>query len=139
MSTGDATAVATFGNTRGAAREARRWAEPLLHSWDLDGQAPDVLLVIAELVTNSVLHGNGGVTVRLDRTADTVRIEVTDQGEAGPLVARRPPPDATGGRGLLLVEHFTSAWGAVRDRSGTTVWAELPTRAQSAAGAACND
>jgi hypothetical protein len=41
-------------------------------------------------------------------------------------------PEAAGGRGLLLVDALSSAWGIETTAQGTTVWCELnPSLAES--------
>ncbi|MFH8973742.1 ATP-binding protein [Streptomyces sp. NPDC017890] len=91
-----------------------------------------VILVVAELATNSVLHGrvpgrDFALSLSHDESRGVVRIEVTDTHPAQP--ARRiPGTDEDGGRGLLLVDALAADWG-VRDRlgPGKTVWAECAT------------
>jgi len=59
-----------------------------------------------------------------------VRIEVVDGGHAELEIPRPvPPPNALGGRGLLLVRDVSRRWGAGFDPAGRTlVWAELAAR-----------
>lgn len=84
-----------------------------------------VALLVSELATNAMLHGEGQVRVRVLPRSTGVRVEV---GDASPQVpARRSPaPDAEGGRGIALVEALASAWGVESSStSGKTVWFEL--------------
>jgi len=87
----------------------------------------DVRLLLTELVTNAVRHGDiappDEIDVRAELSGDTVRIEVHDPGRNGP-VEPRAPGARGGGYGLFLVEKLTQRWGVERD-GGTTVWAEL--------------
>ncbi len=73
------------------------------------GRRDDLALAIAELTTNSVVHGGGSGTVRIWAEGDHVVWEVEDGGHIGDPLAGRcpPPPDRPGGRGLLLV-HYVS-------------------------------
>lgn len=91
----------------------------------------DLRLLISELVTNSVRHGDGdSVVVLLDADVPgTLRCEVIDDGTG--FVPRARQPDAIGGRGLDLVEQLASSWG-VREGS-THVWFELPAGPTAAA------
>lgn len=78
-----------------------------------------VQLVVSEIVTNAIVHGNAGsVSLRLtcDGTRE-VRIEVDDHSTGTPEV-RDPGPDDEGGRGLRLVAYLAREWG----RKGTCTW-----------------
>lgn len=80
-------------------------------------------LVTSELVNNAYLHGEGAITLRVDLGADTVRVEVIDQG-AGvtPEIGEKRRP-GEGGLGLRIVDRLASRWGAYE--GSTHVWAEL--------------
>jgi anti-sigma regulatory factor (Ser/Thr protein kinase) len=83
----------------------------------------DIELVLSELVTNAVRHGEGQVVVEIQRHDDHVRVEVIDEGEAAPQV-RLEPPGPDGGWGLRVVNAIARRWGAYE---GTThVWCEIP-------------
>ncbi|MFC9286864.1 anti-sigma factor RsbA family regulatory protein [Streptomyces sp. NPDC057052] len=68
----------------------------------------DVALIVAELTTNSVVHGGGSGTLRVWAEDSQVVCEVRDHGQLNdPLAGRRPPArDQLGGRGLLLVHSL---------------------------------
>jgi anti-sigma regulatory factor (Ser/Thr protein kinase) len=92
------------------------------------GFAPDTTdaarLLVSELVTNSVQHGEGDtVTVLIDSgRPDVLRCEVIDGGRGFVPVARADRP--AGGWGLSLVEQLSCGWGV---REGPTqVWFDLP-------------
>jgi anti-sigma regulatory factor (Ser/Thr protein kinase) len=90
--------------------------------------AEDVLLLVSELVTNAVRHGAPAIELCLVLEADRVRVEVSDSGDALPVVpVGRPSADRATGRGLLIVAATAQDWGVVQapGRSGKTVWAEL--------------
>jgi anti-sigma regulatory factor (Ser/Thr protein kinase) len=85
----------------------------------------DARLLVTELVTNSVRHGEGDV-VRLILDVpqpDRVRCEVIDQGHGFLPIARAADSTDDGGWGLYLVEKLAETWG-VREGS-THVWFEL--------------
>ncbi|MEU3050044.1 ATP-binding protein [Streptomyces sp. NPDC006984] len=114
---------------------ARRRVGEVLHRWGVTGDDREtVLLVVSELVTNAVVHTGGHlVSCLLHRTADRLRVTVHDQGSgpSGPRVCR----DAQGerGRGLLLVEAVSLAWGSYDGErgAGRSVWCELPLHADA--------
>jgi anti-sigma regulatory factor (Ser/Thr protein kinase) len=87
----------------------------------------DVKLLVSELVTNAVRHprNDGPIELEVRVHAGKVRVQVTDPGEGfrKPRVGS-PPPDALGGRGLLIVDRLATAWGVTPGRP-TRVWFEL--------------
>jgi anti-sigma regulatory factor (Ser/Thr protein kinase) len=109
---------------------ARRLARARLNSWGIGGDVHDTaMLVVSELVTNAVVHTDGHrVGCEILNSVRQLRITVRDQGCAptGPRVCHVAEEER--GRGLLLVEAVSSAWGAYESRAGQgrVVWAELP-------------
>jgi anti-sigma regulatory factor (Ser/Thr protein kinase) len=91
-------------------------------------RAWDAEVLVSEVVTNAVLHGqpDGGEPVRMTVEADSsrLRVEVEDGGpgiaEAGPDL---PAPTATSGRGLAIVGGLADRWGV--GRLPSRVWFEL--------------
>ena len=106
---------------------ARRRTARLVAEWGCPERAGDAALVLAELMTNALLHGSLRdrlIRVRITLTVETLRTEVTD-----PRGERLPEPrvaDGTDqfGRGLLLVEALADSWGWRREAVGKTVYAE---------------
>lgn len=88
-----------------------------------EGDCADLNIAISELVTNAVVHGSGGVTVRICRTDGLVRIEVTDAGESEFDWPAAPQEGEEAGWGLHIVQTFTDRVGIERG-SSTTVWCE---------------
>jgi GAF domain-containing protein len=83
----------------------------------------DVELVVAELVSNAVLHGGDPVEVRVFEVDDGLRVEVADGGPGMP-AAGRSGPDAMTGRGLALVAALAAEWGVEPlATGGKVVWA----------------
>lgn len=86
---------------------------------------------MSELVTNSVMHAQMGPADAIDidvaLSDGRLRLTVIDDGAASRPRLVEPDPTRAGGRGLLLVERLSAAWGVDRRRSGMThVWCELP-------------
>ena len=92
----------------------------------------DSLLLVSELVANSVRHADAPagavVRVRADVRADVLRLEVGDRGSGGSIARRAPDLERGGGFGLNVVDTLSRRWGVHRD-AGTRVWAELAFRA----------
>jgi anti-sigma regulatory factor (Ser/Thr protein kinase) len=103
-----------------AARDAVRVSCAAFHPDTTDAAR----LLVSELVTNSVQHGEGDtVTVLIDSGPPNVlRCEVIDGGGGFVPVARADQP--AGGWGLALVEQLSSGWGVRED--STHVWFDLP-------------
>jgi len=102
---------------------ARSWAEGWLAGSPVPPDRRDlVLLVVSEMVTNAVQQGDGPVRVTLDTDGSTLRLEVFDAGHRLPVLGASDP-DATGGRGLQLVDALCDAWGVDEAVDGKTVWA----------------
>ncbi len=103
----------------------RRFAVDAARSHDPAIDTDVVALLVSELATNAMLHGEGQVKVRVLARRAGVRVEVGDASSQRP---SRPVPslDAEGGRGIALVEALASAWGVESSSiNGKTVWFEL--------------
>ena len=103
--------------------------------WLADQVAPGVLetalLLVSELVTNSVRHSGvpegEDVVVRVDLWRDGCRLEVEDPGRDGVIAPQPHDLLNGGGMGLNLVQMLSERWGVVRAAEGPTrVWAQLP-------------
>jgi anti-sigma regulatory factor (Ser/Thr protein kinase) len=109
-----------------APRQARRGLEALRPSLD-DGLVDEAVLLVSEVVTNSVRHANldarDAIVVRARGVDGGLRVEVTDPG-AGFDRERIGRPDGRGGWGIWLLDRLSTRWGVDRD-GVTTVWFEL--------------
>ncbi|MFE5032537.1 SpoIIE family protein phosphatase [Streptomyces sp. NPDC056683] len=109
-----------------AARHARRFSRRTLRSWGVTDEAMDAaLLVVSELVTNALIHTDGPVRLDLTLVDHRLRIAVADASPRSPVKPTNIGWEATGGRGILLVEAVSTAWGTVPASGGKQVWAEL--------------
>jgi serine/threonine-protein kinase RsbW len=88
----------------------------------------DAQLLLSELVTNSVLHGQlargAEIRVSVEISDGLVHLEVEDPGDDAAIAPRPPDRQHGGGFGLYLVEALSERWGSRHDGS-TCVWAEL--------------
>jgi serine/threonine-protein kinase RsbW len=90
---------------------------------------PAAVLLVSELVTNSVRHSDsrlpgGMITVTVTSAGpDTVRIEVRDAGGPTlPFLKEAGDAAAEGGHGLQLVDRLAARWDYYRDTAGLTTW-----------------
>jgi anti-sigma regulatory factor (Ser/Thr protein kinase) len=89
----------------------------------LEPRFDDVVLVVSELVSNSVRHGSSnGIDVKVTAGEETIRVEVADDGPGFATDVARGE-----GLGLTIVEKLSERWGLEEGRSKFTVWAELST------------
>lgn len=84
--------------------------------------ADDIVLIVSELVTNSVRAGAGTIAVRLSADDERVDIEVTDDASGWPRPRTAKPEDQRG-RGLSIVERLADSWTTTAGDPGKTVTA----------------
>ncbi|MFF9209103.1 MULTISPECIES: SpoIIE family protein phosphatase [unclassified Streptomyces] len=109
-----------------AVGHARRFARRSLRSWGVPSSDADAaLLVVSELVTNALVHTEGQVRLSLTLVNHRLRIAVTDASPRTPVKPTSIGWEATGGRGILLVEAVSDAWGTVPVSGGKQVWSEI--------------
>ncbi|WP_405905071.1 SpoIIE family protein phosphatase [Streptomyces sp. NBC_00828] len=108
-----------------AVRHARRFTRRTLRSWGVAGEADAALLVVSELVTNALVHTDGQVRLDLTLINNRFRIAVADNSPRTPIKPTSIGWEATGGRGILLVEAMSAAWGTVPVSGGKQVWSEI--------------
>ncbi|WP_328719620.1 ATP-binding protein [Streptomyces sp. NBC_00247] len=129
----------SFPAEPGSVRGARNAVRETLRAWELGPPVIDLtVLLVSELVTNSLRHATGPIGVRLVRPGDTppdapdpapddhgLLVEVSDPLPDLP-TRRSAGPDDEGGRGLQLVACSAHRWGTRKGKTGKTVWFELP-------------
>ena len=107
-----------------APAEARQAISNLRGRVDAD-VVGDTMLLVSELVSNSVKYGEGDETLLRVRTRGTrhILVEVLNQGDGFAPRVKRPARLQAGGFGLHLVDEIASAWGV---HPGTAhVWFEI--------------
>jgi len=118
------TAELELGAEPNAVPRARRFASSALVG-ETTATIEDAELLVTELVTNALLHGDAPVKLRLIQLADRMRIEVEDRGRGVPIQVRHST-EAMTGRGLSLVSAVASSWGVdPAPNGGKVVWAEI--------------
>ncbi|MDH2388002.1 SpoIIE family protein phosphatase [Streptomyces sp. HNM0663] len=119
-----------------ALRSARHMIRAAVRAWGARERSDEIELAADELVTNALMHTDGGaiVTIRvLSAMERRLRVEVEDRSSALP---RRRDAGESGvsGRGLMLVDRLAEAWGVESRGSGKCVWCEfiIPERVPAA-------
>lgn len=138
------------GKDLAAVHDVRAGLRALLARWGAPGRADTAELLVSELVTNALVHTDGGavVTARLAggpaaSVKGRLRVEVRDflsrhptlrapaigppgrNGERGGPGEADVDTAATSGRGLLLVHALADGWGVRTHGVGKSVWFEL--------------
>ncbi|WP_181139658.1 SpoIIE family protein phosphatase [Streptomyces sp. Ru71] len=109
-----------------AVGHARRFARRTMRAWGVPHDDVDAaLLVVSELVTNALVHTEGQVRLGLTLVNHRLRIAVTDASPRTPVKPTSIGWEATGGRGILLVEAVSDSWGTVPVSGGKQVWSEI--------------
>jgi anti-sigma regulatory factor (Ser/Thr protein kinase) len=118
--------VRHFPNARSSVTAARRFVTAAL-----TGETSEVVqtaeLLVSELASNCVRHTDSDFEIEVTREGGEIRIAASDWG-AGMPVMRTPDPLSVSGRGLLVIDMLSGAWGieaASRRRPGKTVWLTL--------------
>ncbi|CAL9532181.1 ATP-binding protein [Streptomyces sp. Tu 3180] len=122
---------------------ARRWARSRLAGAGIEADEPlaeTLILLVSELVTNAVVHTGCPAVLRLslpgaEAGEATVRLEVADRSDRAP-VPRCAGDEATGGRGLALVDGLADRWGWSSEGAGKRIWCELDRCARTREAAA---
>ena len=114
-----------------APRAARGFVLERLEAWGVPVErVDDARLAVSELVTNAFLHGGGSSTVDLRLAPGRLEVRVRQESPRLLDTPREPwhlEPDemAQHGRGLLIVDALSSAWGVEPDGAGALAWFTL--------------
>ncbi|MEU7762883.1 MULTISPECIES: SpoIIE family protein phosphatase [Micromonospora] len=112
-------------------------ARALVRTMLLEARLPELLnealLLTTELTTNAVEHARTELDIEVDTDHNGLTVTVTDfaSGPVDELIVgvRNTTSDITEvaarGRGLLLVDHFSSRWGTTYLPTGKGVWFRL--------------
>ncbi len=103
---------------------AREFTRGALADWSWPG-ADDIVLLVAELVANAVLHAGGPQDLVLHATDTRLRVEVTDASQTAPAPHEPHQPGTPGGHGLHIVRTVSDRWGTTPHPFGKIVWAEI--------------
>lgn len=109
-----------------ATESARRMVAEACSAWAIARLALPGELIMTELVSNAVQHARTDLQAGAMFRRGLLHLTVADGSPTPPrMVPELPSPMAAGGRGLLLVNEFSTAWGYSPAGGGKVVWATL--------------
>ena len=107
---------------REVSRVRRAVTTALRHRGVPDDERDVVALLVSELVTNAIRHGRPPVHLRARHADRSVTVSVDDASTHEPVPVHEAQWDASGGRGLHLVEALSDGWGVILGGAGKRVW-----------------
>ncbi|MDQ0792471.1 SpoIIE family protein phosphatase [Streptomyces sp. B1I3] len=110
-----------------ALTSSRHMIRAAVRAWGAKDRTDEIELAADELITNALVHTDGGaiVTIRmLTGAGRRLRVDVEDRSSALP---RRRDVGESGvsGRGLMLVDRLADIWGVESRGNGKSVWCEF--------------
>jgi anti-anti-sigma regulatory factor len=113
-----------LGGTDGLA-EARDVVRAFCLRHGLEALSDNAELVITELVVNGLVHGAAPITAWVSVRRRYLHLAVRDRSTAMPRLVGPGDASGGGGRGLMIVEALTVAWGAMAAPDGKIVWCTM--------------
>ncbi|MEU6631565.1 SpoIIE family protein phosphatase [Streptomyces parvus] len=110
-----------------ALSSSRHMIRAAVRAWGAKDRADEIELAADELITNALMHTDGGAVVTIRVLAGTerrLRVDVEDRSSALPR-RRDAGEDGVSGRGLMLVDRLADVWGVESRGSGKCVWCEF--------------
>jgi anti-sigma regulatory factor (Ser/Thr protein kinase) len=107
-----------------ASRRARDFVSRTCLDWGLVQDIGSACLVVSELVTNVVQHAATDMDLSLARHQQMLRVAVRDRSPSW-LKPQLPDREQVRGRGIILVDGFSRAWGVLPAVNGKVAWAVL--------------
>ena len=114
-----------------APRAARDRVVAVCAEWHVTNVVNEARLIVSELVTNAVEHAGSDVWAEYQVRGPFLHLRVRDGSRAVPRVGPSldaEPVHRPRGRGLRLVDLYSTAWGYVLAPDGKVVWATLRTQ-----------
>ena len=117
----------TLPPTPPAVRTARVFLTETAQAWCLtDDLVLPALITVTELTSNAIEHAATELTLVIEHQCPTLHIRVRDHAPALTPILVHPDCTNPRGRGLLMVDALTDAWGVhLHPPHSKTVWAAL--------------
>lgn len=109
-------------------KQARHWLADILTAWNVpDDDADNAVLLLSEILANSVLHAGGDdkAEVWVTLWGASLKISVSDPDGNTAIAAPSPRDSAEHGRGLMIVDALAHRYGTHRTPAGKCFWVEL--------------
>ncbi|WP_461025322.1 SpoIIE family protein phosphatase [Streptomyces heilongjiangensis] len=113
-----------------SASRARHFTARALLDWRAEDLTEAAQVVVTELVTRAIRHGDGSLVLSLHLAGTELTVELTDHSALPPRPRRAASADEDG-RGLLLVDALSTARGTRFHSEGTSVWCRMDTAAST--------
>jgi len=121
----DVRATTRFRRERATVPAARAFVRHALWQAEVTKEAAEpIVLAVAEACNNAILHARGdafAVTVVVDGGCCSITVSDSGGGFRPPAVPVMPAPEATGQRGLALMEMLVDRIDVASTPEGTTV------------------
>ncbi len=117
---GDPATVRLRADARAPAVARAFVADAVVDTHVPEGVRDDAVLMASELVTNAVKSGASHVSVNLDLSPERLVLVVDDDGSGWPTLLDADD-EATGGRGLAIVDHLADEWEVIPREHGKRV------------------
>ena len=114
---------AQLARETGAPKAARDWVQRHFGAALSDDKLAIAQLLVSELVTNALMHGQGTIVLRARLHDGRLRAEVIDEGDGFEWSQPDPDPERVGGWGLTVVAGGSDRWGI--GEGANHVWFEL--------------
>jgi anti-sigma regulatory factor (Ser/Thr protein kinase) len=112
----------TFAPQAGSILEARRFVLAAIGAMTAE-QRDSVSVMVSEIAMNAVEHARTSFRVTAEIAQGSLRVEVADSAPGAATAQPLPKPTSLRGRGLILVDRLSDAWGTLTAAgSGKVVW-----------------
>lgn len=91
-------------------RHAREQTRKALFGWGLEVHTEVAEIIVSELVTNAICHGEGPVRARISYGDSHLHVQVHDDGPGRP-VRRQAATEDESGRGMAVVDGLIEMYG----------------------------